>query len=329
MVSELIDQTVVRFPRFASRDIKVRPLEKGGSDRSFYRMAVGGEASLILAKYGAQREENRHYVSIARFLQGLGVRVPEIYYHDEREGLIWMEDLGDRDLWSFRQEPWPVRRRWYRSALDQVLCLHTQAHLTPIKERPRLQAEFNCELYLWEQSYFVENCLGRYFGVSEAAWEQIGNRTRLAEIAGKLHAQPRVFVHRDFQSQNIVVMGDSACLIDFQGMRPGLPQYDLASLLYDPYVVLSGNERAELIAYYLERAKEVGTEAEFMEVYDLCAMQRLMQALGAYGYLGLVKERAHFLAHIPAAVVNLREVLGRIGGLEGVAGLLKGRCRSE
>ena len=40
----------------------------------------------------------------------LGVRAPKIYFHDEAEGLIWMEDLGERDLWSYRSEPWPVRR---------------------------------------------------------------------------------------------------------------------------------------------------------------------------------------------------------------------------
>ena len=86
---------------------------------------------------------------------------------------------------------------------------------------------------------------------------------------------------------------------------------------------LTSEERAELLAYYLERAEETGPAEEFMAVYDLCAMQRLMQALGAYGFLGLVKERAHFLAHIPAATANLREVLQRIDGLESLSALLE------
>ena len=86
VVSHLIDQTVSRFPRFARREIIVHPLEKGGSDRKFYRIAVSDQQSLILAKYGRQREENRHYVAIARFLTTVGVRVPEIYFHDDEEG---------------------------------------------------------------------------------------------------------------------------------------------------------------------------------------------------------------------------------------------------
>jgi aminoglycoside/choline kinase family phosphotransferase len=316
MVSRLIDQTVVRFPRFSAGEITVQPLEKGGSDRNFYRMEMGS-ASMILAKYGSQREENRHYVEIDLFLEGLGVRVPQIYFHDEAEGLIWMEDLGDRDLWSFREEPWDVRRKLYHSALEQVLPMHTYAAEEPVAGL-KLQPHFDAALYRWERGYFLENCLGRYFGVDAGLIEEC--RGRMDEIALRLEREPRFLVHRDFQSQNIVVKDGGACLIDFQGMRPGLPHYDLASLLYDPYVSLTAAERGELIAWYLERSPL--SRQQFHEIYDLCAMQRLMQALGAYGFLGLVKERAHFLAHIPAAMRSLREVVGRIGGLEELGGVL-------
>lgn len=318
MVSQLIDQTLVRFPRFAGGEIQVEPLEKGGSDRKFYRIAVGG-ASMILTKYGHQREENRHYVSIAHYLEALGVRVPRIHFHDESESLIWMEDLGERDLWSYRDEPWDVRRELYCSALDQVLKMHAvSVHGHASIDGVTLQPVFDAALYRWEQGYFLENCLGRHFSVSAAVIDQC--RARLEEIAAQLEQAPRVLVHRDFQSQNIVVKDDVACLIDFQGMRPGLPQYDLASLLYDPYVSLSSAERADLIGYYLGRS---GLDRElFSETYDLCAMQRLMQALGAYGFLGHVKERPHFLTHIPAAMRSLREVVARIPGLDNLAATL-------
>ncbi len=319
-VSQLIEKTVTRFPRFARQEIIVHPLEKGGSDRKFYRMAFSDEHSMILAKYGRQREENRHYVAIARFLAGVGVRVPEIYFHDDEEGLIWMEDLGDRDLWSYRAEPWPVRRELYHNALDQLLTLHTRAHTATPIEPPQLQAEFNAELYRWEQNYFLENCLVRHFGLDADVVEEKCDRARLGEIATRLAALPRCFVHRDFQSQNIVIKDDTACFIDFQGMRPGLPQYDLASLLYDPYVRLPESERAELLHHYLAELTDLGQTpaADFQAIYDLCAMQRLMQALGAYGFLGHVKERPHFLEHIPTALASLREVLARIPGLDGL-----------
>lgn len=321
MVAELIDQTIARFPRFARQSIDVQPLEKGGSDRHFYRIRVGDDA-LILAKYGTQREENRHYVEVARFLGRIGVRVPEIFFHDGEQNLIWMEDLGDRDLWSFREEPWPVRRGLYRGALDQLLLLHTRAHLESAP--PPLQTEFDADLYRWEQGYFLENCLGRHFGLAPEAVEKCCEHAMLEGIAERLAALPRVFVHRDFQSQNIVIQDGRACFIDFQGMRYGLVQYDLASLLYDPYVRLSTAERDELLAYYLAGSRELGVlpAQDFREVLDLCAMQRLMQALGAYGFLGLVRGRAHFLTHIPAALENLRLVAGTIAGCAPLAAML-------
>ena len=115
-----------------------------------------------------------------------------------------------------------------------------------------------------------------------------------------------------------------AYLIDFQGMRHGVAQYDLASLLYDPYVTLSVQQRETLLADYIVHCAEAGyaVAPDFREIFDLCALQRLMQALGAYGFLGLTRGRPHFLKHIPAAMASLREVTARISGLERLSDLL-------
>ncbi len=192
-------------------------------------------------KYNLEREENRHYVTIANFLSEQKVRAPKIYFHDPEEGLIWLEDLGERDLYSYRNETWLVRRALYESALDQIATLHALPESVCIEMKEHLPAEFNSELYLWEQNYFLENCLGRYFKLEKAKLAQLAALPALLEIAERLTAFPRVLVHRDFQSQNIIIRNGQAYLIDFQGMRPGLAEYDLASLLYDPYVNLRRN----------------------------------------------------------------------------------------
>jgi aminoglycoside/choline kinase family phosphotransferase len=133
-----------------------------------------------------------------------------------------------------------------------------------------------------------------------------------------------VLVHRDFQSQNVLIDRGEAWLIDFQGLRPGLPQYDLASLVYDPYMESASIDREELINAYIGKVLDAGGDigADFRQTLDLCAMQRLMQALGAYGFLGLVMDRTPFLAHIPAALESLRDVLGRIPGLAATCNLV-------
>jgi aminoglycoside/choline kinase family phosphotransferase len=149
------------------------------------------------------------------------------------------------------------------------------------------------------------------------------DRTRLREIAARLAAEPRCLVHRDFQSQNVMIRDGQPAFIDFQGLRPGLAQYDLASLLLDPYVRLPAAERDALFARYLSVAG-VENPTLFRALYSLCAMQRLMQALGAYGKLGHADGRARFLEHIPAAKALLSEVLAEIPGLEKLAALLAG-----
>src|SRR5215469_4882179 len=90
----LLRQTRMHFPRLDVAEIKIKPIERGGSDRKFYRIRCSGDQTLILVKYNLEREENRHYVQIAEFLDAHGIRVPKIYFHDPAEGLIWIEDLG-------------------------------------------------------------------------------------------------------------------------------------------------------------------------------------------------------------------------------------------
>jgi N-acetylmuramate 1-kinase len=308
----LLRQTRRHFPRFNVDEVKIAPIEKGGSDRKFYRVRCSSERSLILVKYNLEREENRHYVEIAQFLETHEIRAPRIYYHDADEGLIWLEDLGENDLFGYRAEPWLVRRAFYESALDEVRKLHRLPEHVCVEMHRHLPAEFNAALYLWEQNYFFENCLGRYFEVDKAKIDNVAAMPALQEIAENLAGRSRVLVHRDFQSQNILLRNSQAYLIDFQGMRPGLAQYDLASLLYDPYVDLTEDERNELLEHYCGGKPD----QDFTETLRLCAMQRLMQALGAYGFLGLVKGHQHFLQHIPKAVSSLGEVVAEVDGLE-------------
>jgi aminoglycoside/choline kinase family phosphotransferase len=146
----------------------------------------------------------------------------------------------------------------------------------------------------------------------------------LREIAKRLASLPRVLVHRDFQSQNVIIQNGQANLIDFQGMRPGLAEYDLASLLFDPYVELSAAERSELIGYYRQKQTDDQREVngQFDDILQLCAMQRMMQALGAYGFLGLVRGHEHFLRYIPRAMRSLRGIVGKIEDLKPLASLL-------
>jgi aminoglycoside/choline kinase family phosphotransferase len=305
----LVDQTRSRFPHLNGSKVEILPLEKGGSSRRYYRVRFSADHSLILVKYSSEKPENEWYVAIANFLNAIGVNAPLIYSHDQEQALIWMQDLGEEDLWHHRAEPWAVRRRLYEAALDQVALLHRSE--PALGERLNVQPGFDQSLYLWEQNYCLENCLGLCFQVPPSEISRLREHAAFKELAQRLASYQRVLVHRDFQSQNIIIWDEQAYLIDFQGLRPGLPQYDLASLLFDPYVTLAHQERTHLLRYYFEQNDQGWTFPEFERVYLDCGIQRLMQALGAYGVIGVLGEKKEFLRHIQPAIKTLIDVASR------------------
>lgn len=300
------------FPKLAELPCEVQPILKGGSDRHFYRLRWQAESQppMVLMVYTLARPDNPKFVPATRRLKALGVHVPEIYAFDPERLCVWLEDLGSTDLHSLRDEPWERRRPFYEAALREAAKIHNirEADLSET-DITQLEPAFDEALYEWEQKYFLDHfirgSLGRDFRDDEfqPAHEALRHlRQRLARL-------PRCLVHRDFQSQNIMLRGDETWLVDYQGLRLGLAEYDLASLLLDPYVTLTSNERDDLLHYYADHRGI--SPFELQECLHLCAAQRLMQALGAYGNLSRNQGKPHFKQHIPAATRNLTLVCQR------------------
>lgn len=300
---ELLSRTGLRLPHLGG-PVTLTRIEKGGSARHFHRISAPAGSAVLVEDLG-EREENRHYALLAGFLSTRGVPVPGVLAEEGR--LLWLEDLGEADLWSFRREPWETRRPLYESALRGAASLHA---IDPDPPLP-LQPAFDALLYRWEQEYFSEHCLGGIFALPERVRKGLAGSASLERLAGDLAARPRRLVHRDFQSQNILIRRGEAVFIDFQGMRPGLPQYDLASLLLDPYVTLAREEREHLLGYYRGLVPPED-HAVFDRIFWQCAAQRLMQALGAYGFLSIRRGKGAFRTHVAPALANLREVLSRL-----------------
>ena len=293
---------------------ELEPIGKGGSDRNYFRVSTAGERPVILMRYGRMYEENNLYAAAASFLRGIGVSVPEIHGHDPERRLILMEDLGNRDLYTFRDVRWEVRRGLYEKTLAHAVKLHA---FSPdrLPTGLRLMPGFDEELYRWEREYFRKQCVRNACGIVLEKGENEALEKELSTLAGRLISTTSGMVHRDLQSQNVMIRGGEPVLIDFQGMRSGNPFYDLGSLLRDPYVSFSEQEREELLRFYYEISDFPSPWEAFRELFLLASAQRLMQALGAYGFLGLKRGKPHFLAHIRPALENLIEVTGEVGTL--------------
>lgn len=292
--------------------LSVTEIIKGGSGRRFFRVnRPDHQWSVIAMHFTLDRPENARFEAASEFLNTHQLRVPKILACNPKSHLLWLTDLGTQDLWETRNSDWDkIQAPLYRSALNEVFKIHSIA-VTPDAQIPALEPPFDAALYQWEQDYFFNEFASRFSDCSENEIQDLRTSKEAGALVDELSQIPRQLIHRDFQSQNIMILDNDAWLIDYQGMRLGLPEYDLASLLFDPYVSITEKQRDELINYYFSLKQQAGhqdTLATFRRRLFLCACQRLMQALGAYGFLGIGKEKTSFLQHIPAAVAGLREV---------------------
>jgi hypothetical protein len=299
----------------ASVALECSPLKGRGSERSFFRLKWKPDASAILVHYSPERVENTYYADIALFLHNLDIPVPRIIRHDPAKFFIVMEDLGDRDLGSFREAPWEMRRALYQKTLTIVHKLHSHSERNFPSNRVRLMEGFGPALYRWERDYFNNHFVKDVCRIEPDASFGRELEAELSSLAERLGRAGCSLVHRDLQSQNVMVRDETPFLIDFQGMRFGSPFYDLGSLLCDPYVHFSDSEREELLSFYY-RLSSWGLEwGTFRNAFWEASAQRLMQALGAYGFLGLTKGLPSFLEHIPAGLRNLHRATREVESL--------------
>jgi aminoglycoside/choline kinase family phosphotransferase len=289
-----------------SIEVQLLPFSGRGSDRTYFRFIWDRTQSAILVHYDPKRVENTYFANIAFFLQENDIPVPQIISHDATHCLILMKDLGDTDLWSLRNEPWEVRKMHYQKTLAIAHKLHSFSDQLLSSSRVRMMEAFGPALYRWERDYFRDNFVNVLCGIEMEPGFGHQLEIELAGLAEKLASHRRCLVHRDLQSQNVMAYREEPFLIDFQGMRFGTSFYDLSSLLCDPYVNFSDAERKELLFYYYGLSKQDLDWSRFQFAFWEASAQRLMQALGCYGFLSLTKGLKNYLSYVPAGLRNLR-----------------------
>ena len=301
-----------------------------GSDRKFWRMAAGDWSAVAMISPPQDEEFNR-FTEIAGFLESRNLGGPVLLSVSEADHAVLMEDLGTTSLFSLGQSEGFGKARIaeaYQRAVDHLLDL--QKATEPARSQcPCAVARcLDYDSLRWETNYFKEHFLVGHLGLKPADLQELDGEFHV--LAGKVAAQPRVLIHRDFQSQNIHLQGDRIRLVDFQGMRLGPLTYDLMSLLLDPYVAVPAGFRAELLDRFATAVVAAGSSAtpsagDIRVMAPAAGLQRVMQALGAFGFLGHVKGKRSFLEHIPAGLAVLRQILGELREADIPAGEAAGR----
>ncbi|MCA1989329.1 MAG: phosphotransferase [Desulfarculus sp.] len=284
-----------------------------GSIRRFLRL-VANDSSLVAMANPDNPPENRAWLGLARHLGALGLPVARVVAVDLAGGRFLMEDLGRASLQQMALaagDDQETLARLYEPVLAMLALMQSSAgrdlDASLCFDGLRLDGQF---LFAREAGYFLTQFVTGACGLGPETWPAnlVEELRELAHLAGR--ARPEGFTHRDFQSRNLIHQDGRVGLVDFQGGRLGPAQYDLASLVHDPYVDLPWELRQRLVERYLAiRASLGGLDPErFMAGWPYVALSRLMQALGAYAFLCREKGKTHFAPYVAPALATLRRL---------------------
>ncbi|MCD6399301.1 phosphotransferase, partial [candidate division WOR-3 bacterium] len=303
------------FPGYVCKKIECSKLKGDGSDRKWYRLTASGR-SIVMVDHGIRKEtgisEIDSFVLIGRHLYDKGISVPAIYLYDTFSGIVFLEDLGDVNLQAIVKANKQILS-YYKSTIELLIKMsvfgvkefdQSWTYQTPYYDKEVI-LENECR-------YFVNAFLRRYLKLNICYDDFEDEFILLADKA--LEFSVNGFMHRDFQSRNIMIKNRKPYFIDFQGGRIGPIQYDLASLLIDPCVALSRHVQDQLLDYCVDKLSSYIhiDKKKFCLCYKYCAITRNLQMLGAFGYLSRAKGKTYFEQFIPAATESLKYNLSAV-----------------
>ncbi|MBN2010505.1 phosphotransferase [candidate division KSB1 bacterium] len=299
--------------KYGTAPDRIDVLRTDGSDRKIYRLHKND--STVIGIIGDNREENEAFIAFSRHFYQCNLPVPEIYAVNITEGVYLERDLGDETLFT-----WIDSIRARHGFNEQIKQMYQQV----VAALPQFQIvagssldysycyqhiSFGRESMHWDLHYFKHRFLNYFFKskLDHTKLEQDFNTL----IAFLLEAGQDYFLYRDFQSRNVMVVDENPYFIDYQSGRKGALQYDLGALLYDAKANLPDDFREEMIDHYIYCVRKIlPLDADTFKTYfDGFVLIRIMQALGAYGYLSVVKGKRDFLKSVPFALQNLEKLL--------------------
>lgn len=299
-----------------------------GSGRVYWRIGTLEHAHIVLQSHPDDADYDR-FLSITGHLRSIGLKVPALFGSDPARRQVVLEDLGSTLLLSQARAagfPGPSGDAdrlevLYAPALE-ALATWQEIGTPGIPACPYLRDRvFDLGPLLWESSYFARRCAEESFGLPPERLAEPALLSELARLALRVEAHPRVLMHRDFQSQNLLSRPDGIWFVDYQGSRAGSRWYDLASLLWDPYVSLPMELRRRLFLRWQQLRPSPSADQAWEDLLD-AALQRVMQALGAYGYLSRHRKLPWFSQFLVPGVAILDATLAERGGMPALSALV-------
>ena len=300
-----MDRLFTLFRQHFGRDHKyVRPLTGSASNRQYFRLS--DDETSCVGVLGVNPDENRTFIAMAAHFRAQGIAVPEVYAVSEDAVAYIQEDLGDTALFGIVGS----------EGSEELLC-RTVRCLPDIQFKGadgfdfsvcHSVCRFDRRLVLFDLNYF------KYCFLKPSGLEFDENRLqddfeRLADDLTSVKTD--TFMYRDFNARNVMIKDGAPCFIDFQGGMQGPIYYDVASFVWHARAGYSQDLKMRMLDEYLDALSvyvSVDREA-FLETLRLFVLFRTMQILGAYGFRGMVEQKAAFVVSIPDAVESLASQL--------------------
>ncbi len=315
---QLVDwiKTSARIPFF-----DINPASDDASFRRYFRIGFDGK-TLIAMDAPPEKEDSAKFIRLAQVFQRAGAQVPDIIEADPSRGFLLLTDLGQTQY--LKALTADNAQRLYGDALATLLSVQT----TPLAEVRALPA-YDDALLTRELAIFDEWFVTRHLGI---AWNDAQRRVWQQACAVLKHSaleQPRVLVHRDYHSRNLMVTErHNPGVLDFQDAVYGPITYDLASLLRDCYIAWPDVQVQHWLEQHrnhlLKRGLPVNDATQFQRWFDLMGAQRHLKAIGIFARLQHRDGKPGYLQDIPRTLNYVLDVCSRYSELRGLETLLHG-----
>jgi len=310
----------VRLPAFS-----LAPASADASFRRYFRAtlaapwagAAGAEALIVMDAPPAH-EDCRPFMRVAQLLRDAGVNAPDVVASDIDRGYLLLTDLGTTTFASaLDAQSAPAL---YSDAIDTLIVWQSAS-------RDGVLPDYDDALLRRELLLFPDWYVARHLGADLTVAQRTSlERTFDAVLANNL-AQPRVFVHRDYHSRNLMVAAPNPGVLDFQDAVYGPITYDLVSLLRDAYVEWDEQRQLDCALRYWERARvaKLPVDADFgtfWRNFEWMGVQRQLKVLGIFARLSIRDGKAGYVNDMPRVLGYLRRAAARYRELDPLTALL-------
>jgi len=310
------------------------PASADASFRRYFRVTpereVHGARTLIAMDAPPPMEDCRPYVHVARLLADAGVHAPRVLASDLDRGFLLLTDLGATTYLDALGRGAPKSTGLAR---DDAQALYLDA----IDALVRWQAAsregelpaYDEALLRRELDLFPDWYLAKHLGVTVDATQRGTLEQAFKVLLANNLAQPRVYVHRDYHSRNLMVSTPNPGVLDFQDAVYGPVTYDLVSLLRDAYVAWDEERQLDLAVRYWERARRARLPVDadfgaFWRDFEWMGVQRQLKVLGIFARLWHRDGKPGYLADMPRVMAYLRGACGRYAAFAPLLRLLDG-----